>query len=364
MSLAGKLEDLRVPELLQVLALGGKSGKLELTRADGFGLIVLRRGKIIYAVCNGVRETFGHILVCRGLVDETTLAKALDRQHRSRTEQRLGSVLVEMMALDAATVEAVICEQTAKVIAELFTWPGGFFRFDPAEIPDHGEVEVDARDFLLRDGVNGEQIAIDVLAKMGGEATLMPRRAGAPAQSPGRGARTAAAASPPTSTLGAILGDVRTMAFVGEQTHSFLHAAAKLVNRGVVFAVRRNDLIGMGQFGLGGDAEPPDSRVRRLVIPLQERTVLAQAADGRALYRGPLEDTPWNRRLWQQLGGGRPSEVVTVPILARGDVAAVFYGDNSPAGTPIAHLRDLELLALEAGTALGRAFQARSVGAT
>jgi len=328
MSLAGKLEDLRIPELLQVLALGSKSGKLELTRTDGFGLIVLRHGKIIYAVCNGVRETFGHILVCRGLVDEKTLAMALDRQHRSRKEQRLGTVLVEMGALDAATVERVIGEQTAKVVAELFTWPGGFFRFDPAEIPDHGEIEVDARDFLLRDGVNGEHVAIDVLSTQGDGERPLPRRGGGAATGPEKGTRAAGAAASPVASLGAILGEIRTPVFVGEQTLSFLHAAAKLVNRGVVFAVRRNDLFGMGQFGLGGDAEPPDSRVRRMVIPLRERTVLAVAADTRSLYRGPIEDTPWNRRLWQQLGGGRPSEVVTVPIIVRGDVAAVFYGDK------------------------------------
>ena len=362
MSLAGKLEELRLPELLQVLALGGKSGKLALTRPDGFGLIVLRRGKIIYAVCNGVRETFGHILVCRGLVDEPTLAKALERQFRSRAEQRLGTTLVEMGALTAATVESVISEQVARVIAELFTWPGGFFRFDAAEIPDHGEVEVDARDFLMSDGVNGEQLAIDVLSHFGDDGPAAPLRRGTPTPG-GRKVQGGAAASAGVAGLGAIVNDVRTPAFVGEQTHSFLEAAAKLVNRGVIFAVRRNDLVGMGQFGLGGDAEPPDSRVRRLVIPLREPSVLAIAVGGRALYRGPIEDTPWNRRLWQQLGGGRQREVVVVPVMARGDVAAVFYGDNAPAGGRVVRTRDLELLALEAGAALDRALHKRAPSA-
>lgn len=355
MSLAGKLEELRLPELLQVLALGGKSGKLALTRSDAFGLIVLRRGKVIYAVCNGVRETFGHILVCRGLVDEKTLSKALEKQFRSRSEQRLGTVLVEMGALTAANVEAVICEQVARVIAELCTWPGGFFRFDAVDIPDRGEVEVDARDFLMSDGVDGEQVAIDVLAHFGVDGAGDQRGAGTAEALRGRGA--GARREP---GLAAILDGVRTPAFVGEYTHTFLRDAARLVNRGVVFAVRRNELIGMGQFGLGGDAEPPDSRVRRLAVPLREPSVLAIAAGTREVYRGPLEDTPWNRRLWQQLGGGRAPEVVAVPILAHGEVVAVFYGDNAPAGGRLAGTRDLELLALAAGTHLERAFHTRA----
>jgi hypothetical protein len=358
MSLAGKLEDLRVPELLQVLALAGKTGKLALSRPDGFGLVVLRRGKIIYAVCNGVRETFGHILVCRGLIDEKTLAKALEKQYRSRTEQRLGAILVSMGALDAATVESVISEQTAKVIRELVTWPGGFFRFDSAEIPDLGEVEVDARDFLMNEGIDGEKAALDVLVTLGEdeEASVAP---------PGRPARGAAAAmravpdSAPTATLGTLLGDVRTPAFTGEETRAFMSAAARVVNRGVIFAVRRRDVVGMAQFGLGGDAEPPDSRVRRLLIPLSERSVLATAVTTGATYRGPLEDTPWNRRLWQQLGGGRQPEVVVVPITAGGAVVAVFYGDNAPAGDRVTRVRELEILALETGTAADGAFRHR-----
>jgi hypothetical protein len=364
MSLAGKLEDLKMPELLQVLALGEKSGKLALSRPDGFGLIVLRRGKIIYAVCNGVRETVGHILTCRGLIDDTTLAKALERQYRSRKEQRLGAILVEMGALDAATVESVISEQTAKVIAELFTWPGGFFRFDAAEIPDHGEVEVDARDFLMSEGVNGERVALDILLKLGAEEEEPSRQQLGKVAGTKGGPPTAGDAAPaPPASLGAIVGSLHTPAFRGEQTRSFLRAAARVVNRGVMFAVRRNDLIGVGQFGLGGDAEPPDSRVRRLVVPLDEPSVLGKAVASASLYRGPLDDTPWNRRLWQQLGGGRQPEVVVVPIVASGGVAAVFYGDNAPAGGRIGKTRDLELLALVAGAGLDSAFHQRPAAA-
>jgi hypothetical protein len=243
------------------------------------------------------------------------------------------------------------------VVAELFAWSGGFFRFDPAEIPDHGEVEVDARDLVMREGVDGEQLAIDVLARATGEAMPVGRR---------HAPRAAAAdAAGRHESLGSIVREVRTAAFTGEHTDAFLRAAARLVKRGVVFAVRRGDVVGMGQFGLGGDAEPPDARVRRLTIPVTERSVLALAADRRSLYQGPLEDTPWNRRLWTQLGGGRAAEVVVVPILVRGDVAALFYGDNVPGGGPITCGRDLDLLALETGATLGRGFRtAPASGAT
>lgn len=357
MSLVGKLEDVRLPELLQVLALGGKTGKLALTSRAAFGLIVMRRGKVIYAVCNGVRETFGHILVCRNLLDEATLVKALELQHRSREEQRLGAILVKMGALSADVVEAMILEQTAKVIAELFAWPGGFFRFDPAEIPDHGEVEVDARDFLAAEGVNAEQVAIDILLKLGDSETAERVRGAVK----GAGKVVAPTAGlEPAATLGSIVDGVHTPAFVGEVTLSFLREAARVVNRGVLFAVRRDDYVGMGQFGLSDEGEPADIRVRRLRVPLAEPSVLATAFATAAMYRGRLAATPANRHLVEQLGGETPREVVALPIHVQGRVAAIFYGDNLPSDARVGPTRGLEILALEAGAAFDRAKHQRS----
>ena len=81
MSLAGRLEEVELAELLHFLSLNNRTGKISLTRHDGHGLIVMRLGRIVYAASSSVREAFGNILVCRGLVPAETLAEALERQH-------------------------------------------------------------------------------------------------------------------------------------------------------------------------------------------------------------------------------------------------------------------------------------------
>ena len=108
MSLVGKLEDLGLAEILQLLSVSEKTGKLTLTCRDGSGLIVFRKGRIIYAASNSAREAFGHILVCRKLIDEVMLTKALQLQHHSREEKRLGSILIEMKAVTAHDLEVVL----------------------------------------------------------------------------------------------------------------------------------------------------------------------------------------------------------------------------------------------------------------
>jgi hypothetical protein len=47
-----------------------------------------------------------------------------------------------------------------------------------------------------------------------------------------------------------------------------------------------------------------------------------------------------------------PPEVVAVPIVVEGMIAAIFYGDNLPGEHPITAIHGLELLMIESGLAL------------
>ena len=69
MSLAGRLEEIELAELLHFLSLNNRTGKVMLSRRDAHGLVVVRLGRIVYAASSSIRESFGNILVCRGLRD-------------------------------------------------------------------------------------------------------------------------------------------------------------------------------------------------------------------------------------------------------------------------------------------------------
>jgi hypothetical protein len=97
---AGRLEDHNVADLLRSLALSRASGKLTFTRRDAHALLAFRAGRIIYAASSALRETFGSILVLRGLLNEADLMEALERQHNAKRPTRLGNVLVGMGKTD------------------------------------------------------------------------------------------------------------------------------------------------------------------------------------------------------------------------------------------------------------------------
>ena len=77
MSFTGTLDDFSPVDIISVLDILEKSGKLHLKRDDDEGMVVFRHGKIIYAASSGFRENLGTMLLARGLIDELQLVEAL-----------------------------------------------------------------------------------------------------------------------------------------------------------------------------------------------------------------------------------------------------------------------------------------------
>jgi hypothetical protein len=341
--LNGTLKGITVTELLHFLSLHRKSGKLTLRRRQGSGLIVLRNGRIIYAASSSVREAFGNILLCHGLVSEATLTAALERQQWTGRDQRLGAVLIEMGALREEEVRDVVRYQVATVLAELDQWDDGFFRFDVLDIPERGEIEVDAQDFVVTEGLNTEEILMQVAVKLdeGGGAP------GASASTPQSGAASEAHGTKGAS-LQQIVEELPTLVLHGEISQMIMRRASSSVNRGILFIVRGDVAVGIGHFGLP-PRSTPGLEPEAFRLPLSKASVVSEVVQHQESYCGPLPSAPGNQRLIGLLGGGSPSEVLALPVVVAGRVELVLYGDNAPRDEPIGTYRSLELLLDEAG---------------
>lgn len=341
--LSGSLKGLTVTELLHFLALHRKSGKLTLRRREGSGLIVLRNGRIIYAASSSVREAFGNILVCGGLVSESTLSEALERQQWSGKDRRLGTVLIEMGAVREEDVRDVVRYQVAAVLAEVDRWGDGFFRFDVVDIPEGGEIEVDAQDFVVTEGLNTEQILLQVATRLdeGAGVADAPASARLPPEPPevSRGEAT---------SLKRIVEELPTLVLHGEISQMIMRRASSVVNRGILFIVRGDTAAGIGHFGLPPQ-NTPGLQAEALQLPLSEASVISDVVQHQETYHGALPPTPGNERLVRLLGGGQPSEVLAVPVVVGGRVELVLYGDNAPQNDPIGTFRSFELVLGEAG---------------
>ncbi|MGE5235326.1 MAG: DUF4388 domain-containing protein [Acidobacteriota bacterium] len=352
MSLAGTLDELALPDILQIISLAEKTGRLSLTTRDAEGLIVFRRGRIIYASSNAAREAFGCILVGMKLIDEATLRKALIRQHRSHEERRLGRILVEVGALSEEDLERVVQRQVEKVVGELFTWSDGFFKFEPLEIPDCGEVEVDAKEFLADGGLNAHKVALD-LTRLSDEQRHGQRK-GADAMGHTVELRLASAGRE-RATLQEIIGSPQPPSLTAEFTQEVLRLAASFFGRGVLMLVERQGITGIGQFGPSSPDSGASERARDLWLPIDEPSIVGEVVASRTAYRGPLLRLHLNELIVALLGKEWPKEVGVVPLTWEGQVIAVLYGDDHGLGAGLPSLMSLErrLATLTAGLAGG-----------
>ena len=146
MALAGRLEELATTEILQLLALTRKTGKLHLDTGEREGVLWFRDGRIVFAASDRLRTTLGERLA-RFEGDRADLARLAGGSGASLTES--GALLLPLRGLD---VDQVIRAQVETVALELLDWRRGEFVFEPAVLPESGDPGFDPT-AIAREGV-------------------------------------------------------------------------------------------------------------------------------------------------------------------------------------------------------------------
>lgn len=143
MDLQGNIENFKLPDILQLLSQGRKSGTLGIQHDEDIVMVYFRNGAIVYSY--GPRKTnhLGQILKERGRVSASQLAAAVTRQNSEGGDRRLGQILMEMGVVDRADIIEVVREQVEELLFSLMSWESGSFKFYENQFPTDEEVTVD-----------------------------------------------------------------------------------------------------------------------------------------------------------------------------------------------------------------------------
>jgi tetratricopeptide (TPR) repeat protein len=142
MAIKGSLKEASLPDVLQLLSMGQKTGCLSVAERNNFGYVYFDHGFITYASIVNRRDRLGDILVKGGLITPEQLQAAIERQSRER-DKRLGELLVAMGAISRPDLERYMRVQIEEAVYYLFTWMSGSFSFEPDVAPEE-------QDFLVR----------------------------------------------------------------------------------------------------------------------------------------------------------------------------------------------------------------------
>jgi tetratricopeptide (TPR) repeat protein len=141
MAIKGNLSEVGLPDVLQLLALGRKTGCLSVTDRANFGRIYFDGGRITYASLVNRPDRLGDLLVKNGLLDEAQLRTAIADQG-DRPEERLGALLLKRGYISREALDRFVAMQIEEAVYLLFTWQEGSFNFEPGQRPDSIETLV------------------------------------------------------------------------------------------------------------------------------------------------------------------------------------------------------------------------------
>ena len=141
MAIRGSLKEASLPDVLQLLAMGKKTGCLSVGHRGSFGYIFFDKGKIVYASIVNRRDRLGDMLVKNGMISQEQLDAAVDAQIRRR-DKRIGELLVEQRALSPERLTQFLRVQIEEAVYFLFTWTEGTFNFEPDVMPSEQDTLV------------------------------------------------------------------------------------------------------------------------------------------------------------------------------------------------------------------------------
>jgi tetratricopeptide (TPR) repeat protein len=134
MAIRGSLKEASLPDGLQLLSMGKKTGCLSVGHRGSFGYIYFDKGKIVYASIVNRRDRLGDMLVKKGIITQPQLDAAVDAQIRRR-DKKIGELLVEQRSLTREQLRQFLRVQIEEAVYFLFTWTEGTFNFEPDVLP-------------------------------------------------------------------------------------------------------------------------------------------------------------------------------------------------------------------------------------
>ena len=350
MSLNGYLEDLGLRDILQILSLSKKSGTLILKCRQGDGLVCFLDGQVIRASSSFFPETLGQLLQKHKIVTKLQVDEALKYQQTINFHQPLGQILVDKFKIPSDAVETIVASQIEKIIFSFFDWTEGKFLFRLEEMKSFGSALLNPLDFMLDKGLSSQHLVVKgkKLSQAGREHIDAAAIEDEVVQLQDRQSEQG------LDLLRGMLAELEYPDLGGGIILLILRYASEIMNRAIVFDVRGNQLVGLGQFGLNNLNVSADVIVRKMRLQVDTGSLFAKVLNSKATACEPLKSTVAEKYL-QEFLTGVPKEVFLAPLVSDGNVVALLYGDNFPENSPFKAANAFEVFLSKAGLAMEKA---------
>lgn len=365
MSLVGKLEDLALSDIFQILSVGRKTGTFIAGGSKGTALIVFKNGLIYRAETDDLEGNLGNNLLEAGLIKDTIFNLALEVKKKLPLKS-VAEILMDLGAVSSESLEKVAKKRIERVIYRLLLWEDGDFQFELEDLNMEGKTDLPDLGWEVSKGLSPEYLLMEG-ARVQDESTqktFTPSREFSEEEvDDTSGWEDDWGAQPgerkDISALKSLTQELRFPNSASEITLLILRFASDIFHRGVLFMVGQEEIVGLGQFGL--EIERADEKVRETMLNLDKSPFFKKMIVEQMPYKGTLDRDEVTERMMQELGGVWPSEVAIFPVTAEGRVVAFLFCDNFSTGEPVGETEGLEIFINHAGLALEKSLLQRKL---
>lgn len=369
MSLAGKIEDLGLADIFQILSVGKKTGTLTIKGTSGTVLIVFKNGMIVRAETDDLENSLADSMLKAGLIKDTVLYLA-EEVKKKLPSKSIAEILFDLGAVNKSILEQVTRKRIENIVYQILLWKDGDFQFELDDLDIEEKTQLTdlgwelgkgmSPEYLLMEGarvhdessqssfVPTEQFSLEGAGVEENEEEDWADDWGAPQ-----------AERKDISSLKALTQELRFPNSASEITLLILRFASDIFQRGVLFMAGKKEIVGLGQFGL--EIESADEKIRSIVLDLEKSDFLKRIVKEQIPYKGAVERDEVTRYLIDELGGTWPSEAAFFPVIANGSVAALLFADNISGDIAMPETEGLEIFISHAGLALEKSLLQRKI---
>lgn len=140
MALKGNLKDFSTTQLLNLVNLAHKTGKLGLANQDQSALLFFKEGRLIHASTN---EDEGHLAAMLFKVGKLTQeqVKAINSQGSS-SDRVMGKYLMDAKMVSKDDIVQGVKDYMLEIVYDLFTWNDGTFNFEQDILPAKDRITI------------------------------------------------------------------------------------------------------------------------------------------------------------------------------------------------------------------------------
>ena len=170
--LQGRIEETSVPELMRSVLGSGETGVLTFRRGDVTKSVHLHTGRVIYARSSNPDERLGEDLLLRGKI---TIRQYLEASRLIRPGRRLGTILVELGAIEPDDLMGAIEHHVKEILLDVFTWTTGEYELVMTEPGQDDVVALNlSTENLILEGIRRTRSWSRIYHGIGGD--IEPRR--------------------------------------------------------------------------------------------------------------------------------------------------------------------------------------------